>query len=184
MNSIVKVGEVSSANKTIWRETIKINGKAVEFKIDTGSEINIIPLEVYKSVAQSGNQQMRQTRTLLQAYGGSKIKPVGKVSLECKSQSKNEILEFYVVDLKVKSILGLPSIQKLEYIKRVNNVNEISNKEKFIQSNIDVLTGLGTFENSCTISLKKDSIPVARPYRRVPLVIKNRLKSKLDQLEK
>lgn len=93
-------------------------------------------------------------------------------------------MEFYVIDLNVKPILGLPSIQKLGYIKHINSLKISSDKDKFIQSNIDVFTGLGAFQESCTITLKKDSISIAKPCRRVPLANKNRLKSKLEQLEK
>lgn len=49
VSSIVKVGELPKMSKSIWKETMEVNGKAVKFKIDTGSEINIIPLEMYNS---------------------------------------------------------------------------------------------------------------------------------------
>lgn len=184
VSSIVRVGELSKKTKSIWTEIIEVNGKALKFKIDTGSEVNIIPLVIYKSIAADGSQRIRQTRTLLQAYGGGKIKPIGKVKLRCKNTDRDEVLEFIVVDLNVKLILGLPSIQKLGYIKHINNIQINSEKEKFIQSNIDIFTGLGTFKDTCTITLKKNSEPVARPCRRVPLTIKSKLKSKLEQLEK
>jgi hypothetical protein len=184
VSSIVRVGELSKKTKSIWTEVIEVNGKALKFKIDTGSEVNIIPLVRYKSIAADGSQRIRRTRTLLQAYGGGKIKPIGKVKLRCKNTDRDEVLEFIVVDLDVKLILGLPSIQKLGYIKNINNIQINSDKEKFIQSNIDVFTGLGTFKDTCTITLKKNSEPVARPCRRVPLAVKSKLKSKLEQLEK
>ncbi|XP_039307927.1 uncharacterized protein K02A2.6-like [Solenopsis invicta] len=167
VSSIVRVGELSKKTKSIWTEIIEVNGKALKFKIDTGSEVNIIPLVIYKSIAADGSQRIRQTRTLLQAYGGGKIKPIGKVKLRCKNTDRDEVLEFIVVDLNVKLILGLPSIQKLGYIKHINNIQINSEKEKFIQSNIDIFTGLGTFKDTCTITLKKNSEPVARPCRRL-----------------
>lgn len=155
VSSISKVGELSKSSKSIWKESVEINGKAVKFKIDTGSEVNIIPFKVYKSIAPDGDQQIQRTRTLLQAYGGTIIRPIGKIKLKCKNRIKNKMLEFYIVDLNVKSILGLPSVQKLGYIKQINNINTINDKEKFIQSNIDIFTGLGAFEDTCTITLKK-----------------------------
>lgn len=174
VSSIVKVGELSKLGKSIWNETVEVNGKTVKFKIDTGSEVNIISLEAYKSTIADESQQIRPSRTLLQAYGGARITPIGKVNLRCRNKDKDEILEFFVVNLNVKSILGLPSIRKLGYIKCANSIKTISVKEKFIQSNIDVFTGLGTFEDICKITLKKNSVPIARPCRCVPLAIKNR----------
>lgn len=152
VSSIVKVEELLKLSKFIWKEAMEVNGKAVKFKIDTGSEVIIILLKVYKSIAPDEDRQIQRTRTLLQAYGGIKITPIGKIKLKCKNMIKNEILEFYIVELNVKSILGLPSVQKLGYIKQINNINTISDKEKFIQSNIDIFTGLGVFEDTCTIT--------------------------------
>ncbi|XP_071628027.1 uncharacterized protein [Temnothorax longispinosus] len=84
VNSIVKVGEVMKKAKSVWTETVEVNGKVVKFKIDTGSEVNIISLKEYKSITEG--QQIQRTRTLLQAYGGTKITPMGKVNLRCKNR--------------------------------------------------------------------------------------------------
>lgn len=34
-----------------WRETIKINNKEIHFKIDTGAECNVLPLEDYNKLS-------------------------------------------------------------------------------------------------------------------------------------
>lgn len=48
----------------------------------------------------------------------------------------------------------------------------------------DLFRGMGKFEKPYTIQLKENSIPVSRPARRVPHAIMNKLKEKLNELEK
>lgn len=48
----------------------------------------------------------------------------------------------------------------------------------------DLFKGLGTFEREYDIKLKNDAKPVAHAPRRVPLVLKKRLKEKLDDMIK
>ena len=48
----------------------------------------------------------------------------------------------------------------------------------------ELFEGLGTFENEYKILLKKDAQPVAHAPRKVPLVLKNKLKMRLNELER
>lgn len=55
-------------------------------------------------------------------------------------------------------------------------------KEYILKEYEDLFRGLGTFEHEYKILLKNDAKPVAHAPRRVPLVLKDRLKKKLDSL--
>lgn len=56
---------------------------------------------------------------------------------------------------------------------------------EFVESNYsDLFKGLGKFEKPYKILLKENSIPVARQARRVPYAIVDKLKEKLNELEK
>ncbi|XP_026824323.1 uncharacterized protein LOC113561695 [Ooceraea biroi] len=46
----------------------------------------------YKSIVK--DQRLQKTHIVLQAYGGTKITPIGTVNLRCKNVDKSEILEF------------------------------------------------------------------------------------------
>ena len=183
IDSLLNVGTLTNKMDTIWNEVIEVNGESIKFKIDTGSEVNIMSLHTFKLI-KSNEDQLQGTGTLLQAYGGTKIKPRGKTHIKCRNDSKSVILEFFIVNLNVEPILGLPSSRELGYVKYSDSIKSIHDKEKFIQASIDVFEGLGTCSDICKITLKKDSIPVAVPCRRVPLSVKSRLKTKLESLEK
>lgn len=60
---------------------------------------------------------------------------------------------------------------------------EDKDRTKFVQENKDVFEGTRSFKGEYNIKLKEGSISVARPARRVPLVIKEKLKIKLGELE-
>ncbi|KAG5898858.1 hypothetical protein JTB14_003252 [Gonioctena quinquepunctata] len=178
--SVVKVGEVKKDNSSVWMETVKLNGREINCKVDTGSEVNIIPRQVYNQLTMG---KLTKSSIVLEAYGGAKLNPIGIVKLNCRIEDKSLELDFLVLDLNVKPIIGLPSCYDLGFIKKTSSIESIKNREQFIKENQDVFEGLGSFPEECNISLKKDSIPIARPCRRVPLVIKERLQAKLKSLE-
>lgn len=173
-----------------------MHNRTINFKIDTGSEVNIIPKWLWQKLhagrgADIKGPKLEQTSVVLEAYGGARLKPCGKVQLQCSRLDKNLILlEFLIVDLNVKPIIGLPACYTLGYIKRSESLevdetkfNREFNKEKFISENRDIFEGVGLFSEILEIQLKKNSIPIAKPARRVPLAIRDRLKEKLDKLE-
>lgn len=55
----------------------------------------------------------------------------------------------------------------------------------FVKKNFnDLFNGIGTFPTTYKILLKEDAIPIAKPPRRVPLALVDKLKIKLNELEK
>ena len=61
-------------------EFIKVDKIKINFKIDTGAEANLIPFSIFKKL----NKKFTTTKTVLEAYGGSKIIPLGVCSLMCE----------------------------------------------------------------------------------------------------
>lgn len=183
VHSVTKVGEVIKNRSTIWSEVLIINGEAVLFKVDTGSEVNIISRELFERVCSEGEKKkIVKCSAVLEAFGGMKIKPSGKICIRCRYTDKLVDLEILVVDINVKPIIGLPTCYELGLIKRAQSI-VVNNKDKFINDNLDVFEGLGTFQEKCRITLNKDSKPVAMPCRRIPLIIKDRLINTLKNLE-
>ena len=67
-----------------WHTILKVNAQYITFKLDTGADANVIPLEVYQQVL--SDVPMTRTYTILTAFGNSKIRPEGEVKLEVKCQ--------------------------------------------------------------------------------------------------
>lgn len=94
------------ANAT-WIERLRIKGKNIAFKIDTGAQIDVIPLNLLRKLDQ--NIQMSRTNVGLKPFGGGRIEPLGMCSLVCKFNNVFSKVHFAVVDMDMTPILGLRS---------------------------------------------------------------------------
>jgi len=67
--------------------------------------------------------------------------------------------EFVVVDTPAKPIFGLADCRKLKYIKNVSKLECLVDKEKerFVNKNNDVFTGMGSFPDQVVIKLSKEA---------------------------
>ncbi|GBL65032.1 Transposon Ty3-I Gag-Pol polyprotein, partial [Araneus ventricosus] len=167
--------------------TLNVNDKyfEVDFKLDTGAEVNILPLYVLNIV--KVKPKLSETNLSLTAYGNFKLKPEGTIIINCStSKLKNIPLQFYVVNVKSKPILGLKGCLELKLIERIDAIecSKIS-KNELIKQYKDVFTGTGEFpDEPYHITLKDNAIPVIHPPRRVPQALQPKLKETLDKLEK
>lgn len=155
-----------------WCETIKVENITVNFKIDTGAEANILPLNIIKEL--SKNINIQKTKVVLEAFGGSKILPIGICSFNCEYGGNNYKQEFFVVNNNTNPILGLRSCELLGIIKRIHTVEDT--KSDFIKRNKEIFEGTGVFKEKCTLRVKESAIPVIKAARRIPILLRNRFK--------
>lgn len=112
---------------TRWIESVRINKQNVEFKVDTGAEMNVLPLRVFKRL--NLDHELSRTDIRLRAFGGQRIVPVGMCSLLCNYKNMFLRVVFAVVDLDVIPILGLPSCTRFRIVnppRSKQNVNKIN----------------------------------------------------------
>lgn len=185
---------IDSVNKNIhkvsetWVKsvTLVVNDKDfnVDFKLDTGAEVNILPSYVLNSV--NIKPKLNETNLSLTAYGDFKLKPEGTLIINCSTEKlKNVPIQFYIVNVKSKPILGLRACSELKLIQRIDSVKCNISKQNLITQYKDVFTGTGEFpDEPYHITLKDDARPVIHPPRRVPQALQPRLKETLEKLEK
>ncbi|CAL1280429.1 unnamed protein product [Larinioides sclopetarius] len=187
-DSMNKIEMVSKDMET-WYKSVKLNVNdkcfEVDFKLDTGAEVNILPLYVLNVV--KVKPKLCETNLSLTAFGDFKLKPEGTLIINCStSKLKNIPLQFYVVNVKSKPILGLKGCIELKLLERIDAIecSKLSKIELIKQYN-DVFTGTGEFpDEPYHISLKDNAIPVIHPPRRVPQALQPKLKETLNRLEK
>ena len=92
-----------------WLSTVKTEGGKVTFKLDTGAEANVIPVEVFNQL--SSTPTVYHTKTKLTAYGGTTIKPLGTCTLQCTSKHIIHNVNFYIVNADSQPILGLEGVK-------------------------------------------------------------------------
>lgn len=107
-----------------WTEEVSIMGKAMEFRLDSGAEMSVLTLKDFKSLKIS--QPLQKNKVTLIAYGNEnfKIHPVGSITLDCTTKAgKTTNIEFQVIDVDSKPILGLDDCIKLQLIKRIQEIS-------------------------------------------------------------
>jgi len=169
---IGSIGEDINANSVCFA-TLPIEGKEVKFKIDTGSQANIIPLNTFKTLPNYQKIPVRKTNAVLTSYSNDNIPCIGKCSLTCKETNQ----DFYIVDTSQTPILSCKTSQVLELIKVLNvNISDIETEfPKLFQ-------GLGCLDTPYHIEIDPSASPVIDAPRKVPVALRDRLKSALDNM--
>ena len=107
--------------------TCKLNGKPVEFELDTGSALSIIPQDVYER--QFSDVALKKTSTVLKTYTGQMIKPIGALRTTVKYKGQKNKLVAQVVPNGANPLMGRDWIRviKLDWqeIKAIHIANSI-----------------------------------------------------------
>jgi len=171
-----------TSTKDEWLTEIMVNNKVLTFKLDCGSQVNTISQKLINQL--NPVPSLRTTNVTLECFGGFLLQPIGSVLLTLQKGNKALNTQFIVVSDHRKPLLGLRSCVDLGLIKRIENVTEVNNVDKFVSENFDVFDGLGCFPEVLKLKLSNEAIPRANPARRVPLKIKDKLKVSLNNLVK
>ena len=142
---------------TVWTVNIIMNDHSVEFSIDTGADVTVVPEPVYQQVA--GRVSLQATSCKLCGPGYHALSVIGKFIAKLK-KGKHETEEtVYIVRSLRRPLLGRPAIESLKLLKRINTIvgmTDNSIKQQFPK----LFTGLGKLQGDYHICLK----PGAKPY--------------------
>lgn len=171
-----------------WFQSVNIGDHQVpiKFKLDTGADVNVLSRKMLSEVG-IPESQLRDTKIVLEAFGGSVLKPLGVVPLKVQCNNVEFTTDFIIVDKAVSPLLGLESCIKLNLIvlhkEKIHNLYKFNTKDEFIKKNSELFEGLGKFRDKCEIQVNSEAIPVINPPRRIPFAIRNKLKETLISLE-
>lgn len=170
--------------------TLSVRSIPVKFKIDTGSQVNIVPKSVFQQINYIG--PLKAPERHLFAYSGSTLDTLGQCDLECCYKSKKHLLDCYVVDTTSTPVIGLNSCLKLGLVQltysvdttnRQNETRQTLNKTDVLEKFSDVFDGIGQFEGECTIHIDPNVQPVIHAPRKVAISLRSRFKDELDRME-
>lgn len=170
-----------------WFKELLIKGKIINFKLDTGAQINVINEKLLHTI--DSNLRPSKTKIKLQAYFGDTFKPLGKIKLPVKFKGKIFDEEFIVIRGNNVPLLGLYSCLRLNLLKRLDNVeiNKVvtceNEQDRFVDYYSSCFQGVGKFERPFRLQLKENFTPFACPSRRFPLFLKKKLENKLKEME-
>ncbi|XP_014670611.1 PREDICTED: uncharacterized protein LOC106811486 [Priapulus caudatus] len=148
-------------------------------KFNCGAEANVLPEKHYAKL--HVKPCLRKTQTVLSAYGGLKLQPLGCISTKIRGTD----VELYVVKTDSEPILGLKSCQNLKLIAKLESVIEEKplTRDNAMKEYENVFKGLGKFERTYKIELDPSINPVVYPPRKVPFSLQRKLKDTLDRIE-
>ena len=161
---------------------LSVEGKQISFKLDTGSEVNILPFHC----SHCSKTKLIPTKAKLVGYFGNSSKLHSKVLLHVEHKHRFYPVEFMVVYSK-KTTIGLSTCEDLNLVRFVNEIkqsdvhssNEILKDPKYKS----VFKGLGCFQDVVyDMKMKHETKPTVNPPRKVPHPMLNRLKDALDSL--
>jgi hypothetical protein len=179
------VSEVNMVKAGIksWYSDLEIAGSKVRFKLDTGSEVNILPIGTVEQL--KWRPEIKKCNTVLVAYGDHKVKVAGKVKQKCRlSNGQTSNLEFVVSNVNSYPLLGLSGCLSLNLIKKVELIVGRQTKTELIEEYKEVFRGVGRIPGLHHITVDPNVTPVIHAPRKVPYGLQPKLKETLDRLEK
>ena len=153
--------------------TFQVNGVCIKFKIDTGSQVNVLPLNIFKQMSKRPHLNTAKIRLI--GYTGDALSVVGR----CELIVQGHPLEFYIVRTNQSPILGLKASEYLHVIKVIMNVG----CQSILSQYSKVFEGSGCLSKSYHIKVDPEVTPVICPPRNQPVAIRDRLKHELDDME-
>ena len=180
IDSTLHISSCSTDTDSCWWKMFNINGININCKLDSGAEANIMSADTFGLLKHK--PKMRMSNTVLSSYTNDKLKPFGTVLLRLRHRGKSYLTEFYIVDSSSATLIGLPTCQTLDVLRRIDVVHHSSTAENIIHEYADVFSGIGCYPGEHHIVLDTSVKPVIHAPRRVPLSLQPKLKQKLDSL--
>ncbi|UYV60230.1 K02A2.6-like [Cordylochernes scorpioides] len=163
-----------------WTAEIQVNGKQVKFKLDSQADVTCVPLCLFRKIM--GQQRLVESDINIRAAEFSELQTVGMFISTLRNGNYEIKEKIYVIRRLSEPLLSRRACELLNLARRIEVVATRINPIKEFP---EVFEGLGQIGNPYEIKLK----PGAKPYavhtpRRVPIPLMEKLKTRLEELEK
>ena len=166
------------ASGTPWVIKVQLNNRDLEFKVDTGADVTVLPEGNY----QPGRDGALETTTRkLSGPTGDKLKVLGKISGYIKRGGEHTIQDIYVVRGLTRPLMGKPAIEALQVVTlKVQSITSKNVRERFPK----LFNGLGKLDGAYTIKLRENATPFALTTpRRVAVPLLPKVKQELERMQ-
>ena len=166
---------------------LKLRGKTVNMKIDTGAKINVMKLDVLESMQWKDIKIQYQNAVLIKAYGGETFSTLGTVELECEHNAEFHNVTFHIIPRSRPgtTLLGLNDCLKLGLIQLSKEVYHVTTEPKEFQEYQGLFsdTAIGKLPLTYKMKADKEVIPVVKASRRLPVAYMEDVKKELHRME-
>ena len=175
----VFLGTVTSSKDKAWSVNIRLQGKEIVFKMDTGAEVTVISEKEYRTLERT---KLEKPSRVLYGPARQPLEVLGQFSERLTYGEHSHSEDIFVVRDLHNNLLGLTAITGLHLIQRVNATHQGS--VDILKRFPKVFTGLGTLGGDYTIRLKEDAHPFALyTPRRVPFSLRSQVQDELTRME-
>ena len=165
-----------------WYVNFQINNCTIPFKIDTGAQCNVMPRS---TCDEAGIITSGSSRSKLVSYSGHEIKTIGKTDVVILYQDRYHVMEVQVVEGDVMPVVGLKTATELNLVKRLFTVGCKGNggpQPEILKRYQSQFSGIGTLPGEYEIKIDASVTPVVHPPRRIPYMLRDKVKAELDRM--
>ena len=164
-----------------WTIHLETNGTPIKYKLDTGSQVNLLPKSAYLRLRQK--PQLHPANVKLTAYNGTSIPVAGKCILNLLNHDHvNTPTLFIIAETNSVPIIGLSTCQKLNLVTRVMTVE--CKYSDLINEYSDCFGEIGSLSKLHHLTVDSTFTPVIQAPRKIPFALRNKLKVELDRMER
>ena len=172
---------MTTGQQSSWTAKVKIEGKDIQFKLDTGAEVTAISEKTYKSLR---GIALSKPKKSLYGPAHQPLQITGQFYGRLSHRGKSFKGEIFVVKGLKTNLLGLPAITSLQLIQRLCPVQAASTKREVQENFPTVFKGLGTLGEEYQIQLKEGAKPNALfSPRNVPIALRSKVQEELKRME-
>ena len=177
--------------------TVRLNNNVeVQLQIDTGGSCNILSKSDY--IRATGDKQcknLEQSYTRLIMHNKTVVWPLGQIRLLTERKGRKYGVLFHIVKQDLTPLLCRTTCEKMNLVKILDaDINATQNERIDVSPNVgsdpilseftDIFTGVGCLEGNYSIQVGDSFRPVVHPPRKVPVPLRDTLKSELDKMVK
>ena len=157
-------------------------------QLDTGATCNVISYRNLVQLLQNGDPPLLKSNAQLKLFDGTLMQLVGETMLTAERKGKRLDQKFQVVESSNKPLLSAEACEQLGLLKvDIESIHVLKSgnltRDKVLSEYKDVFEGLGHIGDT-TIITNPSVKPVQHAPRRVPVALRDRVKAKLDELER
>ena len=181
--------EVNNVNKPLV--TVTIDNSPVKILVDTGSSINLLDDETFRSLVKCLTLTKEHNPVI--PYAGRPMNIRGKFSTEISGNNATVSSTVYVTSEGKGNLLSYETAVLLGYVPEICEVNEVGESipekttdrySKLCEEYSDIFEGIGKLKGvQVKLHIDETIQPVQNRHRRIPYHIREKVQEELEKLE-
>ena len=180
---VYSILSVSDNKSKDYKVMMKVEGKSVDFAVDTQAAVSVVSEELYNK--KFNHCTLKSSNVVLRSYSDHAVAVKGKIDVEVEYNGKHYNLPLYVVKGHKDSLFGKSWLQEIKldwkeiFSTEAKSVEEVVHKHAEVfnkKSQHNIIKGY-----TAQINLKPGSQPVFRKARPVPYALRQAVEQNLDK---